>query len=61
MPRHVLRLGGPPALQLDAEVHLQVRAGQMQSGTPPPLRAACTCRARLNRFLALLCKFGPQS
>lgn len=35
MPRHVLRLGGPPALQLDAEVHLQALAGQLQSGTPP--------------------------
>lgn len=59
-PRHVLGLRGPPALLLDSEAHLQVRAGQLQSGTPPP-RTACTCRAELNRVLAVLCKFGVQS
>ena len=58
-PRHVLGLRGPPALLLDSEVHLQVGAGQLQSGTPPPW-TACTCRARLNR-VSVPCKFGMQS
>lgn len=57
MPHHVLRLGDTSVLQLEAEVHLQVCIGQLQT-CKPPLMAVCTRRVMLNGFLIMQYEFG---